>query len=120
MNKIMPLIATLILSTACFSAEEVPTKSPADLLYEKAVASNTSEASKAYGAYMKALEAANAKVIKALEAAKSDLNDPKKGKLTIAERADAIKLLDEKISKVKEGAVGDSIVADWNREDDLV
>jgi hypothetical protein len=87
-----------------------PKKSEADLLYEKLLTENTKPAETTYAAYQKALDVANVKVVKALEAAKADFNDPKKGKLSITERAAAIAAIDDKIKAVKDGAIGETVI----------
>jgi hypothetical protein len=90
-----------------------------ETLWEKAVADNAKEADKAYAAYQKALEAANAKVIKALEASIKELNDPKRfGGVGVKERAAAISALEARIESVKQGELGTAIVA--NRSSDLL
>lgn len=99
----------LMLATICLFGADEP-KSPGTLIYEKALTENAREAERAFDGYWKVLEMANAKVIKALESAKVDLNDPKKGNLPISERAKAIMELDEKIRAVKEGAISDLLV----------
>jgi len=108
---------SVVLTLSCYllAAQEIvtsKTKTTAEAVYEKAVADNTKEAERAYQAYVKALDEANAKVLKALESAKADLNDTKKfTKLTITERATAIAEIEEKIKAVKAGAVGEAITA---------
>jgi hypothetical protein len=118
------MIRTLILvlvATFAFAVDEKPEpKSPATILYEKALADNSKDAEKAYGVYLKALEAANAKIVKALEVAKADLNDPKKGKLSITERAKALEELDGKMKAIKEGAMATVIAEKAKNSDDLL
>lgn len=115
------MLRTLVLVlVACFAftAEDKPEpKSPATLIYEKALVDNSKDAEKAYGVYLKALEVANSKIIKALESAKSDLNDPKKGKLSITERARALEELDEKIKGLKGGELA-TMFADRTKEEE--
>jgi hypothetical protein len=108
----LTLIALLAASVG-WAAEQhdVTKKSESELLYEKVISENTKDASKAYVAYQKTLEVAKVKVLKALEAAKKDLNDTKKGNLSIQERAAAISAIDIKIKEVNEGSVGDAIIA---------
>lgn len=117
----MTKLITLLLLTATFAfAADAGTDKPSvvDQLYDKAVADSTRDASKAYDMYQTALNTASQKVLKALETAKADLNDSKKfTKLTITERADAIKAIDEKIQAVKDGAVGETIVARKTKSD---
>jgi hypothetical protein len=83
----------------------------ADALYDKLFTDDTKEVDKAYDAYTRALNAANVKIIKGLEAARAELNDPKKGTLSITERAKAIEDIDARIASVKAGAVGNGVVA---------
>jgi hypothetical protein len=118
MHRIAILIAVICLIGA---AEEKPEpKSPASVLVDKAIAENSKDAEKAYLAYQKALEAANSKVLKALEVAKKDLNDPTKGKMSIAERAKALEELDGKMKAIKEGLVGAVIVEKCDAKEDLL
>jgi hypothetical protein len=109
------MIRTLILvlvATFAFAAEDKPEpKSPATILYEKALADNSKDVEKTYAVYLKALEVANAKILKALEVAKNDLNDPKKGKLSITERARALEELEGKIKALKGGELA-TVVAE--------
>jgi hypothetical protein len=113
------MIRTLILvlvATFAFAVDEKPEpKSPATILYEKALADNSKEVEKTYAVYLKALEVANAKVLKALEVAKSDLNDPKKGKLSITDRAKALEELEGKIKSLKGGELA-TVVAEKEKE----
>lgn len=99
----------LLLLASCLLAVDEP-KSPGTLIYEKALSENARDASVAFESYWKALEVANAKVIKALEEAKVNLNDPKKGSLSISDRAKAIMEIDEKIKAVKDAAINDLLV----------
>ncbi len=99
------------MSLAWTADEPAKTPSAAEQIYEKALVDSTKDAEKQYEIYCKALDAANDKVLKALEAAKKDLNDPKKGKLTISERAKALEELDERIKNVSGGAVSDWLIA---------
>jgi hypothetical protein len=122
-NKEPPMLKTISLSLLAFSiaiGAEAAAKSPADVLFDKAVADNAKDAEKAYEQYQKALDAANAKVLKALDAAKKDLNDPKKGKLTIQERAKALEELDARIKELKDGAIGSLIAAKSKESGDLL
>jgi hypothetical protein len=116
MNRVTATILSLALAVSAGwaadppAAEEKP-KTPAEVLYEKLLADNTKQADAAYVAYQKALDAANQKILVGLEAAKKDLNNPKKGNLSITERAAAIAEIDKKIEEVKKGAVGEAVVA---------
>jgi len=123
MNRLTStLLAIALAASAGWAADppgaEAPKKSEAELLYEKLFEANTKQADAAYVAYLKALEAANQKILAGLEAAKKDLNDPKKGKLSITERAKAIAEIDAKILEVKKSGVGEAIVA--GRSGDLL
>lgn len=115
MKCILTLILSLAFSLACTSAESK--KSEADLIYNKAVSDNIKDASKSYAVYQKALEAAKVKVLKSLEATKADLNDAKKGNLSIQDRAAAISEIDKRIQEVNEGALGDAIIAQNKPQD---
>jgi hypothetical protein len=118
MNTLKTLSLTLI-AVACFAGEATP--SFADEAYAKAVDASSKKAESAYEAYQKELAAASAAVIKSLEATIKELNDPKKyAKLGMKERAAAIEELEKKIAAVKEGAVGEGIVAKKGREGDLL
>lgn len=124
MNKITFTLASLLLAAGVFGADPpdappVP-KTPAEIAFEKALAENMKPAEAAYAAYQKALVVANQKVLAALEATKKELNDPKKGKLTIQERAKALEELDAKIAEVKKGAVGEAVVAKATAASDLL
>lgn len=92
----------LILCGFCY-AEDAQRPSVVDGMYQKILTDNTKELERAFNAYNQVLEATNAKVIKALEATKADLNDPKKGSLSITERAKAIEEIDGKIKDIKTG-----------------
>lgn len=116
MRLITVLFLLSFVSMPCMAA--VAKKTEADLLYEKAIAESTKEASKAYAAYLKVLDTAKSKVLKSLETAKSDLNDTKKGNLSIQDRAAAIAEIDKKIQEVNEGALGDVIIAQNKPQDE--
>ncbi len=123
MNILKLITLSLLTMSLAFAGEaENKTAKPSvvDALYDKFVADNSKDVEKSYDAYLKSLEATNKKVIAALEAVKKDMNDPKKGKLTIQERAAAISEIDEKIAKVKEGSVGDGLVAKKIEKVDLL
>lgn len=116
--RTLPLAVLVIACGVAYAGDatsDQTKKSYAELLYEKTIADNTKEAQRAYDAYLKALDAANVKVLKALEAAKTDLNDPKKGTLSIKERAAAIQEIEAKIEEVKKGALEDAVVAASSR-----
>lgn len=113
MNIFKIITLSLVCSALAFAGEaenKTPKPSAVDALYDKSVADNIKDVEKSYDVYLKSLEAANKKVIAALEAAKKDMNDPKKGKLAVQERAAVITEIDEKIAKVKEGSVGEGLV----------
>lgn len=121
MKSALWLSMLAILATAPVAAGEADAKPrPIDeTLWEKALADNAKDADKAYAAYQKALEAANAKVIKALEASIKELNDPKRfGGVGVKDRAAAISALEARIESVKQGELGNVIVA--NRSSDLL
>jgi len=102
-------ITLALLVGSLFGADQAPPK-VADTIYDKAVADNIKDAQRGYEAYQKALELANQKILKSLEAAKTDLNNPQKGKLTIKERSQAIDEIDTKIASLKAGALADLVV----------
>lgn len=109
MLKTITLIA---LATFAFSGEADAKKpSFAEEVYNKAIEANSKDAFKAYQAYQDSLTKANEKIVKALEVVKKDLNDTKKGSLSLTERADAIKEIDGKIAELKKGALGELVVA---------
>jgi hypothetical protein len=110
-------ILFLALASFAFAEDKPEPKSPASILVDKAIAENSKDAEKAYLAYQKALEVANSKIIKALEVAKVDLNDPKKGKLSITERARALEEIDEKIKGLKGGELA-TMLADKTKEEE--
>ena len=112
MNKLTYTICSLLLVGVAFSAEQAKKPSFAEEAFTKAIEANCKEASKNYEIYVKSLEVANQKIIKALEVTKSDLSDTKKfTKLTISDRADAIKEVDAKIAEIKKGSLGEAVVA---------
>lgn len=120
-NKMLKSLTLALLATLAFAADAPKeVKSPATILYEKAIADNAKDAERAYEAYQKALDAANKRVVAALEAAKRDLNNASKGKLTISERADAIKEIDSRIDEVKKGGLNEFLVAKAAKADDLL
>ena len=105
-------LASLLAFSAfsAFAAEEAPKKpSFAEEAYQKAIEANSKDVFKTYDVYLKALEDANKKIVKALEAVKADLNNVKKGSMSLTERADAIKEVDEKIAELKKGSLGDVV-----------
>ena len=79
MNRMTATILSLALAASAAWAGDAPTdekpKTPAEQLYEKLLAENTKDADKKYGEYLKALEAANQKILAGLEAVKADLKD---------------------------------------------
>jgi hypothetical protein len=104
-------IASLAACAACAAdPPEAPRKSDAELLYEKLLEAHVRDPAKAYEAYLKALEAANQKIVKGLEDAIKDLDNPRKGSLSITERAKMIGELTAKIEDVKQGAVGETVM----------
>jgi len=105
-----PILASL-LAFAAFAADEAPKKpSFAEDAYNKAIEANSKDVYKNYDLYLKSLEAANQKIVKALEGVKADLNNVKKGSMSLTDRADAIKAIDEKIAELKKGALGEIVV----------
>jgi hypothetical protein len=110
--NLIKILTISILSVACFAGEAEKPKPPsvADQIFDKALADNTKDAEKQFDLYQKALAVATEKVLKSLEGAKADLNDTKKfTKLSISERAEAIKGLEDRVAKVKEGAIGELV-----------
>lgn len=124
MKKITYTLLALAMATAGWCADppgEAPKpKTPAEVAYEKALEANVKDAEKAYAQYQEALGKATAKVLKSLEAAKAELNDPRKGKLSITERAAAIAEIDKKIEEVKKGSIGEVIVKRQEAAGDLL
>jgi len=109
--KILTLTIFALSASLAFGEDKPAVKSPTDILFEKVVAENTRDTIKAYDLYCKQLAEASARVAKSLEGIKADLNNPKKfTNLSITERADMMKEIDEKIKSVNEGAIGDGIV----------
>jgi len=112
MLKIFTLTILALSASLAFGEDKPAVKSPTDVLYEKVVAENTRDTIKTYDLYCKQLAEASARVVKSLESIKADLNNPKKfTNMSITERADMMKAIDEKIKSVDEGAVGDGIVS---------
>lgn len=115
MRKPTATLAALLLAVGAFGADpptDAPKKTETKLLYERLVEANTKATEVAYAAYVKALEAANVKILAGLEASIKDFNDTKKfPKLDIATRAKMIEELKEKAAEVKKGSVGEAIVA---------
>jgi len=110
--KILTLTILALSASLAFGEDKPAVKSPTDILFEKVVAENTRDAIKTYDLYCKQLAEASARVAKSLEGTKADLNNPRKlTNLSIAERADMMKEIDEKIKRVDDGAVGDGIVS---------
>jgi hypothetical protein len=103
MKYILALL--IIVSGLCYAEDSAQKPSVIDGVYQKILNDNTKELERAFNVYNQALEVANAKVIKALEATKTDLNDTKKGNLSISERAKAIDEIDAKIAQVKTNAL---------------
>ena len=95
------ILFSLLFCGICFAEDTKPKPAIVDTIFQKAITDNTKELERAFNAYNQALEASNTKIIKALEAAKADLNNPNKGSLSISDRAKAISDLDEKIAQVK-------------------
>jgi len=121
MLKIFTLTILALSASLAFGEDKPAVKSPTDVLYEKVVAENTRDTIKTYDLYCKQLAEASARVVKSLESIKADLNNPKKfTNMSITERADMMKAIDEKIKSVDEGAVGDGIVAKKGQEGDLL
>jgi len=119
--KILTLTIFALSASLAFGEDKPAVKSPTDILFEKVVAENTRDTIKAYDLYCKQLAEASARVAKSLEGIKADLNNTKKfTNLSITERADMMKEIDEKIKSVNEGAVGDGIVAKKGQEGDLL
>ena len=119
--KILTLTILALSASMAFGEDKPAVKSPTDILFEKVVAENTRDAIKTYDLYCKQLAEASARVAKSLEGIKADLNNTKKfTNLSITERADMMKEIDEKIKSVNEGAVGDGIVAKKGQEGDLL
>ena len=119
--KILTLTILALSASLAFGEDKPAVKSPTDVLYEKVVAENTRDTIKAYDLYCKQLAEASARVAKSLEGIKADLNNTKKfTNLSITERADMMKEIDEKIKSVDEGAIGDGIVAKKGQEGDLL
>ena len=112
MLKIFTLTILALSASMAFGEDKPAVKSPTDILFEKVVAENTRDTIKTYDLYCKQLAEASARVAKSLEGIKADLNNTKKfTNLSITERADMMKAIDEKIKSVDEGAVGDGIVS---------
>lgn len=110
----------ITLATLTFAVEATK-PSVIDEVYAKAIEANAKDVYKNYDIYLKSLEVANQKIIKSLEATKADLNDTKKfTKLSISERADALKEVDKKIEEVKKGALGSEVVARGEKAGDLL
>ena len=119
--KILTLTIFALSASLAFGEDKPAVKSPTDVLYEKVVAENTRDTIKTYDLYCKQLAEASARVAKSLESIKADLNNTKKfTNLSITERADMMKEIDEKIKSVNEGAIGDGIVAKKGQEGDLL
>lgn len=99
----------MLLALCAFSAEEKPKAST--IAIDKAIEAQLGPCNKAYDAYQKALEDANKKVIASLEKLKADLNDTKKGSMSLTDRADAIKEVDAKIAEIRKNGLGEAVVA---------
>ena len=109
MKSLIFLLSLSFLSL--FGVESPPNKSDIDILYEKLLAENIKESEKTYVAYKKSIDVATGKIIKALETTKIDLNDIKKGKMTIQERSKSIEEIDSKIKELKSGNLNEVVIS---------
>ena len=112
-------LALALLATFAFSGEAEAPKLPKEAsdAINKAIEGNLTEASKLYEAYQASLTKAQSKVLASLEGVKKDLNDTKKFvKLSISDRADAIKEIDGKIQEIRKNGLGEKVVA-WGLND---
>jgi len=122
-TRIITVLLAAFLATV-LDAEDAPSagadpqaKTPAAVIYEKIVEDDTKDAMRAYLAYQNVLDKDQAKVLKALEKAKADLNDIHKyANMNVTDRAQAIDELTAREKDVKAGALGEGIVTEANAD----
>lgn len=98
----LKILAIAILAPLAFAAEEAKEAKPNPAI-DKAIAPAMAEATKGYGVYQEALAKASDKAVKELEKLKAEAM--KRGDLSLAVAVDA------QIKDLKEGALGDKVIA---------